>query len=139
MLRPGAGEASRSRWQERAAGAAVAGALVACAIIVAVEIPHDRVNALTAILGLAAVTAGVMVAGQPDGLSVSAGFIVAVLAAVFLGPASAAAAAVITELFAAQRLKTRVRSVLLINLPASVVPAVAAGLLIKATGVTAAD
>ena len=69
------------------------------------------------ILGVAAVGAGAMVAGARDGLSVSAAFIVNVLAAAFLGARSAMATAVISELTAAIRLHTRPRAVILVNLP----------------------
>ncbi|MGP0053763.1 MAG: hypothetical protein ACLPZR_33675, partial [Solirubrobacteraceae bacterium] len=57
--------------------------------------PADRVNGLSVIFGIAAVAAGILVVGESGGLSVSASFIVFVLAAAFLGPTSAAAAAVI--------------------------------------------
>ena len=77
---------------------------------------------LTVILGVAAVVAGVMVAGARDGLSVSAAFIVYVLAGVFLGARSAMAAAVVSELTAAIRLQTRPRAVVLTNLPGARCP-----------------
>jgi putative nucleotidyltransferase with HDIG domain len=80
-----------------------------------------------------------MVAGGRGGLSVSAAFIVSVLAAAFLGPASAIAAAVVSELSASLRLRTSPRDVLLINLPASVVPAVAAALVIRSLTPTPDD
>ena len=70
--------------------------------------------------------------GEHDGPSISASFIVTVLAAAFLGPASAAATAIIAELTATLRLKTRWRSVVLVNLPTAVVPAVAAAAIIHA-------
>jgi len=105
----------------------VALGLVACVVAAAVAAPADRVNDLSVILGVAAIAAGLLVAGNPDGLSVSASFIVFTLAAVFLGPRSAAAAALLSEITASVRLHTRVRSVVLVNLPAAVVPAVASG------------
>jgi putative nucleotidyltransferase with HDIG domain len=76
-----------------------------------------------------------MAAGENKAPSVSASFIVGVLAAAFLGPASACAALVISELFAAVRPRTPhtpLRSVVLINLPAGVIAAAVAGLLIQA-------
>ena len=73
-----------------------------------------------------------MVAGARDGLSISASFIVYVLAGVFLGARSAMAAAVLSELTAALRLQTRWRAVVLNNLPASVIPAAAAALVTHA-------
>jgi putative nucleotidyltransferase with HDIG domain len=72
------------------------------------------------------------VAGQRDGLSVSASFLVYLLAGVFLGPRSAVIAAVISELVAAGRLNTRRYAVFLINLPASVFPAAVGSLLLRA-------
>jgi putative nucleotidyltransferase with HDIG domain len=99
----------------------------------------DPVNALSAIFGIAAVFAGLLVAGERDGLSVSGSFIVIVLAAAFLGPASAAGAAVIAELTAAATLKTRWRLVVLNNLPAAVVSPVAAAVVIRALSSRPAD
>ena len=61
----------------------------------------DPVNTLSAIFGIAAVGAGLTVALDQEGNSVTGSFIVIVLAAAFLGPASAAVAAIIAELTAA--------------------------------------
>jgi putative nucleotidyltransferase with HDIG domain len=83
------------------------------------------------ILGIASVGAGILVVGERDGPSISASFIVTVLAAAFLGPASAAATAVIAELTAALRLRTRWRAVVLGNLPTAVVPAVVAAAIVR--------
>ncbi|MGZ4247453.1 MAG: HD-GYP domain-containing protein, partial [Solirubrobacteraceae bacterium] len=83
---------------------------------------------MTVILGCAAVIAGMLVSGARDEPSVSAAFIVYVLAGVFLGARSAMAAALLSELTAAARLKTRPSIVFTINLPAHVVPALAAAL-----------
>lgn len=102
--------------------------LLLCVAATLLFAPADRVNYLSLILGIGAVAAGVMVAGNPDGLSVSASFITFTLAAVFLGARSAAAAALISELTAAIRLRTRLRSVVLVNLPASIVPAIVSAL-----------
>jgi putative nucleotidyltransferase with HDIG domain len=120
-----------SRSEVRASCIVVA-ALLAVVVATALFAPPDRVNALTAILGIAAVIAGLMVAGARDEPSVSASFIVYVLAAAFLGARSAMAAAVLTELTAAITLRTRPRVVLLANLPATVIPAVVAALVINA-------
>src|SRR5947209_8339461 len=107
---------------------AVAGAVVA----VVVAAPPDRLSSLTVILGVAAVIAGLMVAGAKDGLSVSAGFIVVALAAVFLGARSAVAAGVLIEATSALQLRTRLRPVFQINLPAAVLPAIAGALVSRA-------
>jgi putative nucleotidyltransferase with HDIG domain len=102
--------------------------LVACVVAAIVAAPPDQVNSLSVILGIAAIAAGLLVVGKPDGLSISASFITFALAAVFLGARSAAAVAVLSEITAAIRLRTRLRSVILVNLPAAVIPAIAAAL-----------
>ena len=125
------GEASwraRGRNQGQVAPYVVFVALLAIVAVTAVAAPPDKFGKLSVILGVAAVIAGWMVAGSRDGLSVSASFIVFVLAGVFLGARSAMLAAVLCELTAAVRLNTRTRVVLLANLPASVVPAIVAAL-----------
>jgi putative nucleotidyltransferase with HDIG domain len=106
----------------------VVASLVVVVIVAAIAAPADDVSALTIILGSAAVVAGMLVSGVRDELSVSAAFIVYVLAGVFLGARSAMAAALLSELTAAIRLRTRPSIVLTINLPAHVVPALAAAL-----------
>jgi len=92
----------------------------------------ERLTTLSPILGLAAVIAGLLVAGERGGLGISGGFIVAVLAAALLGAASATAAAVITELTATAVMRTRWRAVLLLNLPAAAAYAVVPALIIDA-------
>lgn len=124
---------------ERAAVAATVAGLAACVVCVAILPPADRLDGLSVILGIAAIIAGLMVAGQPDGISITASFVVFILAGVFLGPRSAMVAAVVSELTASVRLRTRVRSIVLVNLPASVVPAVAAALLSAALTSAPAD
>jgi putative nucleotidyltransferase with HDIG domain len=99
----------------------------------------DTVSSLSVIFGIAAVIAGLMVTGERDGLSISGSFIVLVLAAAFLGPASAAAAAVLAELTASARLRTRWRATVLNNLPAAVLAAVAAAVVIRAISAHPAD
>jgi putative nucleotidyltransferase with HDIG domain len=91
----------------------------------------DRVNSLSVILGVAALIAGILVAGV-RGASISASFLVLALAAAFLGPRSAVIAALLSELMAAARRRTRPRVVLLNNVPASVLPAIAAALITRA-------
>jgi putative nucleotidyltransferase with HDIG domain len=94
----------------------------------AVAAPGDRVNGLTAILGLASVIAGLMAEANEGGAGVSPSFIVFVLAGVFLGARSAVVAAIVSELVTAARSRTQVRKVVLGNLPAGVVPAIAGAL-----------
>src|SRR5262249_50703140 len=91
---------------ERVVACLGAGALLAAVAAVVLWAPADKVSGLTVILGVAALIAGAMVAGARDGLSVSASFLVCVLAAAFLGARSAMAAAVLSELTAALRLRT---------------------------------
>ncbi|MGZ4418309.1 MAG: hypothetical protein ACXVRV_09045, partial [Gaiellaceae bacterium] len=111
MLRRRVGGLRLSRWRELAAFFFMGGSLCVCVIAVIAGRP-DRVNALSVVLGVAAVGAGLMVAGTRGGLSISAAFIVSVLAAAFLGPASAVAAALISEVAASLRLRTAARDVL---------------------------
>jgi putative nucleotidyltransferase with HDIG domain len=105
---------------------------LATVVAVSVLADADRRDGIAIVLGVAAVVAGWLVAGERDGLSVSGSFIVFVLAGAFLGPRSAIVAAVISELTAALRLRTRVRAVVLCNLPPSVVPAAASALIVSA-------
>src|SRR5690242_10751178 len=114
----------------RAASCLVVAATLAVVVATLIAAPKDDVSGLSVIFGIAAIGAGIMVAGSRDGLSVSAAFIVNVLAAAFLGARSAMATAVIAELTAAIRLHTRPRAVILANLPAAVVPAAAAAAVI---------
>ncbi|HEX3690371.1 MAG TPA: HD domain-containing phosphohydrolase [Solirubrobacteraceae bacterium] len=99
----------------------------------------DPVNGLSVIFGVAAIGAGLTVALDPENNSITGSFIVSVLAAAFLGPASAAATIVIAELTASARLKTRWRSVVLNNLPAAVLAAVSAAVVIRALSSRPAD
>lgn len=107
-------------------------ALAVCAAAIVVSSP-DRVSSLSVILGVAAVVTGLLVVGEGGGgLGVTGAYIVFVLAAAFLGPLSAALAAVIAEVSAAVRMKTSNRFTLSINLPSAAVPAVVAAVLIRA-------
>jgi putative nucleotidyltransferase with HDIG domain len=128
LRRPAGGIAGDRSWLLIAGGS-----LATLAVIGALAIfVSDRVNALSAILAVAAVLAGFLVAGEQETFSVSSSFIVAVIAATFLGPASAVLAAVISELSATIRFKTRLRSLVLMNLPAAVAAAATTGLLLRA-------
>jgi putative nucleotidyltransferase with HDIG domain len=86
---------------------------------------------LSIVLGVAAFAAGytvVMVVGKT---AVSASFIVVLLAAAFLGPTSAVAAAVIAEVAASLRVKTRPYA-FASNLLAGMLPALAAAAVVSA-------
>jgi len=103
----------------------------ACALAIALSAP-DKLDSLSAILAAGAVAAGLLSTGERGGrLGVSASFLVFVLAAAFLGPASAVAAALIAELAASLRSGTRWRIAVLNNAPPAVVPAVAAAIIIR--------
>jgi putative nucleotidyltransferase with HDIG domain len=105
--------------------------VVLVAVVIALERP-DRVDALSVILGIAAVGAGLLAVGEGGGrLGVSASFIVAVVAGALLGPASAVAAAIIAEVFASLRTRTPWRTVVYNNLPPAVVSAVASAVVIR--------
>jgi putative nucleotidyltransferase with HDIG domain len=107
-------------------------------VVVALSRP-DPVNALSVIFGFAAIGAGLMVAGEKDSNSISAAFLVGILVAGFLGPASAAVAAILAELTASISLRTRWRTVVLNNLPAAVLAAVSAAVVIRALSSRPAD
>jgi putative nucleotidyltransferase with HDIG domain len=104
--------------------------IAVCVAVVAASSP-DRVYGLSVILGFASVAAGLLVVGEVGGMGVSAAFIVAVVAAAFLGPASAAIAAVIAELTATARMRTPWRVVVYTNLPPAVMSAVAPAVIIR--------
>jgi putative nucleotidyltransferase with HDIG domain len=128
MMRRRAGGSARLSWREILPPTLT---VVVCAggMIVA---PGNRVDSLSLVLGLGAVVAGYLVVGERGGIGVSPSFIVWVLAAAFLGPPSAALAAVIGETAANLRLRTSPRMVFCVNLPSSVVPAVAAAVMVRA-------
>ncbi|HWE14150.1 MAG TPA: HD domain-containing phosphohydrolase [Solirubrobacteraceae bacterium] len=138
MLRPGADDRSRLHRRDVLASAVTLLTLVVCALAIALS-PASTTNSLSAILGVAAVAAGVLVAGEAGGLAVSASFIVFVLAAALLGPASATAAAVIAELAATLTMRTRWRASVFNNLPAAMLPAVAAAVIIRSLASKPAD
>lgn len=122
---------TRDRHQSAAAIVVVAGTLAIVGVVVAVG-RGDRVDDRSIMLGLAAIVAGWLVAGEREGLSVSGSFLVYVLAGAFLGPRSAITAAVVSELTASARMHTRVRAIVVGNLPSSVIPAAGAAVLLTA-------
>ncbi len=130
MFRPRADGAAWLDLRAVLAPAATALSFGACAVAILLSAP-DKVGALSAILGVAALGAGILVAGESGRLAISASFTVFLLAAVFLGPASAAAAAVIAEVAATVTMRTRWQTFLFNNLPAAVLPAVAAAVIVR--------
>src|ERR1700744_1446387 len=131
MLRGRAGVGLSDRWRVVVASVLAVGRLAGGALAVALSGPNP-VNALSVIFGIAAVGAGLSVALDSEGNSVTGSFIVIVLAAAFLGPASAAVVAIIAELTAAVVVKTRWHTVVLTNLPTAVLAPVLAAVVIRA-------
>jgi putative nucleotidyltransferase with HDIG domain len=129
MLRPGADDGGRNTFREVLAPLVVLLSVAICIVAIVLS-PSDKVNALSPILGVAAVGAGILVAGENGGLAISGSFITITLAAAFLGPASAVAAAVVAELAATVSMRTRWRATLF-NLPPAIVGAVAAAVIIR--------
>jgi putative nucleotidyltransferase with HDIG domain len=132
MWRPHAeGDARTSR--RKFVGRCVSTLLIAASVVVAVLGPPDHVNTLSVVLGIGAVAAGLMLEGAAGGIPVVSGsFIVFALAAILLGPTSAAIAATLSELCASLKQRTNYRSSLFINLPSAIVPAVLGGTVIRA-------
>jgi len=138
MFRPRADDGARLPWRDIAASVVALLSLAVCVVAIALS-PPTHVNTLSVILGIAAVGAGILVAGEQGALAVSASFIVFVLAAALLGPLSAALAAVITELSASAMMKTRWRAVVLNNLPGAVVIPVVAAVIVQSMASRPAD
>jgi putative nucleotidyltransferase with HDIG domain len=138
MFRPAAGESAWPRWRDVLAPLAAAVSLAVCVVAITQSAP-DRVNALSAILGVGAIGAGLLVAGESGRLAISAAFTVYVLAAALLGPISAIAAAVIAEVAATAVMRTRWRPFLYNNLPAAVVPALIAAIIVRSLTTRPAD
>ena len=104
--------------------------LVGCVVWAALVAPDDHLKGLSVVLALAAVAAGLGVARVRQRVEVSASFLVFMLAAAFLGPASAFVAAVISEVAATRVIRTR-RHAFLNNLVAAGLTALLAGTLIR--------
>jgi putative nucleotidyltransferase with HDIG domain len=132
MLR-GRAEDGRTVWLRHALGPVSSVLTLLACVAVVVVAPPDHVGTLSIVLGIAAVISGVLVGeGQGGTTMVSSAFIVVALTAAFLGPASAAIAATIAEIGSTVRQRTNVRTALLLNLPAGLVPAVIEGGAIRA-------
>jgi putative nucleotidyltransferase with HDIG domain len=131
MAESSVADAPRRELFLRAVGAGIALAIALCVAIAAMQAHLDRVNTLTPVLAIGAVVAGLTVARAHARASISASFIVALLAAAFLGPASACVAAALSELAASWRLRTSRFSVG-INLLAALASALVAANIIRA-------
>jgi putative nucleotidyltransferase with HDIG domain len=139
MFRPRADDGAWFAWRDGLAAAVLVLTLAVSAAAIALS-PPDRVNSLTAILGAAAVGAGLLAVGERGGrFSVSASFIVFVLAAALLGPLSAALAAILAELAASAIMRTRWRLMLLGNLAPAVLAAVASAVIVRSLATKPAD
>jgi putative nucleotidyltransferase with HDIG domain len=133
MVRPGADVGARFPWRDLFASVVLVVSAGVCATAIVLS-PADRIDALSVILAAAAVGAGVLSAGERGGrLGVSASFLVFVLAASLLGPASAAVVAVVAEVAATITMKTRWRAFLFNNLPPAILPAIAAAVIVRST------
>jgi putative nucleotidyltransferase with HDIG domain len=104
--------------------------LAACCVFAAVDVHRERIGPLSGVLAAAALAAGISFTGSGY-RNISSSFIVVLLAAGLLGPASAFAAAVLAELAIVARSPTPPRIVLL-NLVGVGAPALVAGFLIRA-------
>ncbi|MGZ4171661.1 MAG: HD-GYP domain-containing protein [Solirubrobacteraceae bacterium] len=139
MFRRRADGAATRTWRGALPAAVAIASLLVCIAVILLGRP-DRVYSLSVILGVAAIGAGVLSVGERGNrLGVSASFIVAVLAAAFLGPASAAGVAVLAELTATIVMRTRWRVVVYTNLPPAVASAVASAVVIRAVATGPAD
>jgi putative nucleotidyltransferase with HDIG domain len=127
MLRPRAG---RDLVPNRRESLTLAVTILVCVAGV-IAAPYERVSSLSIILGTAAVLSGLLAVGERGGLGVSASYLVFVLAAAFLGPISAAAVALVAEIFASLRSRTPWARMLYANLPSVIVPAVACAVIIR--------
>jgi putative nucleotidyltransferase with HDIG domain len=96
----------------------------------ALVLPDDHLSGLSIVLGVAAVAAGLGVSRVSQRLAVSASFLVYMLAAAFLGPASAFVSAALSEAVATARMDTR-RQAFLFNLVGAGATALLAGTLIR--------
>jgi len=125
-------EVRLSRLHPRATTVLVVG-IPACVVVAVIGAGADRAghDPLSIVLALAAAVSGAMVVELGGGASISASFVVTLLAAAFLGPASACAAAAIAEAAAAWRPPRTKRYAFASNLLTCMVPALASGELIR--------
>jgi putative nucleotidyltransferase with HDIG domain len=108
--------------------------LPACVLAAALQVGSDRAadNSLSGVLLLAAAIAGALVVPLSGRAEITASYLVVMLAAAFLGPASACGVAIVAELAAALRGRTTRRYALASNLLAMMLPALVVGGLFRA-------
>jgi putative nucleotidyltransferase with HDIG domain len=121
---------SLARRQIVAVGAACA-CLAGCIAWAAIVAPRDHFSGLSVVLAVAAVGAGLGVAQVTYRVSISASFLVYILAGAFLGPASGFVAAIVSEI-AASRVSRSRRQAFLFNLVGAGCTALLGGTLIRA-------
>ena len=114
----------------RVAAFAIGFGLTGCVAVAILQAHLDRVGSLSVVLGIAAAAAGVTVTRVRGGASLSSSFIVFLLAAAFLGAASACVAATISEITAARKLRTA-RLPVALNLLAELAPALVAADMVR--------
>jgi len=127
-MAPSALDEDRLRVQRRILPTAVlVVGIPTCVVAAAAQasIDHAAHNSLSIVLAVAAVASGVMVVDLGGGASISAAFLVALLGAAFLGPASACALAVIAEVAATLRTRITRRYAFASNLFAAVISTLA--------------
>ena len=129
MARPVSG---RSFWRRVQTPVLFCG-LTTCVVAALIEADPNpgSSGALGLVLGVGAFAAGITVIEVGARVQVSSTFIVVLLSAVFLGPLYAGLAAVIAELAAGRRVKTRPYAVAF-NLLAAVLPAIVAANIVRA-------
>jgi putative nucleotidyltransferase with HDIG domain len=131
MFSPGEG-GTRSPLVMRVATSLLAIGLVSCVALAVLQAHLDRahLDGLTVALGLSAVAAGLTVVPAYGRASISASFLVILLAASLLGPTSACACALVSELGASRRARTAPFAVAF-NLVGSMAPALLAANVIR--------
>src|SRR5919204_4032018 len=133
-----AAPAPQVRLIPRAATVLLVVGLFAAVAVGAVQAHLDHFSALSGILAVAAVASGAVVVYAHGRASISASFLVVLLAAAFLGPATACLCALLAELTAARRLDTP-RYAVAFNTLGVLVPSLAAANLIRVAGATPTD
>jgi putative nucleotidyltransferase with HDIG domain len=120
-----------ARWR-RVRAAVIAGSvgLGACVVWAAFLVPHERLTPLTAVLAAALVWIGFSYAPTHGRATLSAAFIVVMLAAAFLGPVSAFAAEALADIASLKRSRPRPQAFVL-NLFGNGVFALAGGVAIR--------
>jgi putative nucleotidyltransferase with HDIG domain len=132
MFSPAAEGRLRSPLVMRIAGSSLAVGLAGCVCVAVLQahLDHARVDGLTLSLAVAAILAGITVVPAYGRASVSASFLVILLAGSFLGPTSACACAFLSEIGSARRARTAPFAVAF-NLVGSMAPAIIAANLIR--------